>query len=358
MALSRTTGTGDGVQTDFSTPPYISKTHITVKVNGVTTTDFIWIGAQMIRFNSPPADGAPILIQRSTSPGARLVDYTTPGNLSEEDLDADSLQAFYLAQEAQDAVQDAIDAVAGSGNVPSPSGGDVGKFLRATGSGVFSWQPFVIIKSMISDATAWAINWLGLADAAAARSELGLGSAALLNETSPTFGWKLLSSVTVTTPVAAVDFTSGIDDTYDTYLIEMTNVSPSVNGAALGFRVSEDGGSTFKAGTSDYHHTRITNSNGGAVSPGGGFANYNHLLNLANGANDSISGELRVYAPGTSGKWKTMSFIGTAADSTFMSTVCQAGSYKGSTNPINGFRVLMMSGNIASGTFRLYGRRK
>ena len=45
--------------------------------------------------------GDTIVLKRATSPGTRLVDYTA-GVLVESDLDTDSLQGFYLAQESSD----------------------------------------------------------------------------------------------------------------------------------------------------------------------------------------------------------------------------------------------------------------
>ncbi|MDF2984298.1 MAG: Phage tail fiber protein, partial [Devosia sp.] len=46
--------------------------------------------------------GVDVLLYRATSPGTRLVDYEAPSSLNEADLDLDSLQAFYLCQEATD----------------------------------------------------------------------------------------------------------------------------------------------------------------------------------------------------------------------------------------------------------------
>ena len=49
-----------------------------------------------------PASGSTVIITRETSPDTRLVDYQTGSILSESILDTDSLQAFFLAQEAND----------------------------------------------------------------------------------------------------------------------------------------------------------------------------------------------------------------------------------------------------------------
>lgn len=108
MANSYVEYTGDGVTTNRSVPfGYILKAHVTVLVDGVSTS-FSWLTNSTISISPAPANGALIRIKRSSSPTARLVDYTVPGTLTEEDLDNDSLQAFYLAQEANDTANDAL----------------------------------------------------------------------------------------------------------------------------------------------------------------------------------------------------------------------------------------------------------
>jgi len=104
MAFARIVHTDlDGSTDEFDvTFPYISQTHVKVELNGTLTTDFTFISSSRIQMDSMPASGDDILIYRATSPSTRLVDYQSGSILSEEILDTDSLQAFYLAQEAND----------------------------------------------------------------------------------------------------------------------------------------------------------------------------------------------------------------------------------------------------------------
>ena len=81
--------------------PYISTTHIEVTVDGIEVT-FSWLTSSTIQLDSAPAAGTVIFIKRKTARDSRLVDYTGGSVLSEEDLDTDSKQAFYLVQEAYD----------------------------------------------------------------------------------------------------------------------------------------------------------------------------------------------------------------------------------------------------------------
>jgi len=104
MAYARIVHTGlNGSTNQFDvTFPYISASHVIVKVDGVATTAFTFLTSTRIQLTSTPASGSDVIITRETSPTTRLVDYQTGSILSETILDTDSLQAFYLAQEAQD----------------------------------------------------------------------------------------------------------------------------------------------------------------------------------------------------------------------------------------------------------------
>ena len=82
--------------------PYLSSTHVSITVNGTATTAFTFATSTRIQLNTGPTAGDVVVIKRATSPNTRLVDYQTGSVLSDEILDKDSLQAFYLAQEAND----------------------------------------------------------------------------------------------------------------------------------------------------------------------------------------------------------------------------------------------------------------
>lgn len=103
MAYSRSYTEADGSSTDFVLGfDYLDKSHIKIYINGVLTTAWSWLNDSTIRFNSAPTAGAIVLLKRLTSPQERLVNYISPSSLNEEDLNLDSIQAFYLAQEAND----------------------------------------------------------------------------------------------------------------------------------------------------------------------------------------------------------------------------------------------------------------
>tara|TARA_B110000971_G_C20040030_1_gene517454 strand:+ start:11387 stop:12292 length:906 start_codon:yes stop_codon:yes gene_type:complete len=99
--------------THFDIPfPYIAQGHVLVYKNGTLLSQstasvvgdyqFDASLSSRIILTTPAAIGDSMVFQRETSPGTRLVDYQTGSVLSEEILDQDSLQGFYLAQEAND----------------------------------------------------------------------------------------------------------------------------------------------------------------------------------------------------------------------------------------------------------------
>lgn len=116
MPYAKDSYTGDSSTTDFVISfPYIEASHVVVKVDGITKTnpdDYTFTtDPQKIRFSTAPASGAIVLLVRSTSQTARLVDYQSGAILSEEILDNDSLQAFYLTQEVWDIAEEGSIAV-------------------------------------------------------------------------------------------------------------------------------------------------------------------------------------------------------------------------------------------------------
>ncbi len=107
MANSYVEYTGDGSTTAFAIPfDFISSSHLSATVAGVATA--ITVSGSTATFASAPASAAAIRITRNSSQNTRLVDYTQPSTLTEEDLDTDSKQAFFIAQEAVDTVEETI----------------------------------------------------------------------------------------------------------------------------------------------------------------------------------------------------------------------------------------------------------
>lgn len=117
MAFARDSYTASASQTDFTiTFPYLDAVDVNVYKDGVLMTNqadadtvsYQIVSTTIVRFGAGLTGGEVVVIQRATSQTTRLVDYATASTLTEEDLDNDSLQAFYMAQESIDIANNAL----------------------------------------------------------------------------------------------------------------------------------------------------------------------------------------------------------------------------------------------------------
>jgi hypothetical protein len=117
MAFARDSYTATGGQTDFTiTFPYLAEVDVLMFVNGTQlgqdadadTSSFQIVSGVTCRVGAGLTASDVVVIRRSSSQAARLVDYANASTLTENDLDDDSLQAFYMAQEAIDTAATAL----------------------------------------------------------------------------------------------------------------------------------------------------------------------------------------------------------------------------------------------------------
>lgn len=175
-------------------------------------------------------------------------------------------------------------------------------------------------------------------------------------------GLTLLATATASSD-SSVDFTSGIDSTYDEYIIICNNVVPA-SPAGFYFRTSTNGGSSFDSGASDYTYAAeaITADASVGNNPGGsnGAAQIHLGGNTAAGAgaNDSINLVVHLKSPlGT--RYTQIYWSGTFTDSSAGDlTFVNGGGMRKSAADVDAIRFLMSTGNIASGEFKLYGVKK
>lgn len=129
MAYALSKYTGDGTEVNYSIGfTFRDSADVVVSLDGVAKSantssainDYA-ITASLITFTNAPASGVNIEIRRSTSQNSRLVDYVAGSILKEADLDADSIQAFNMAQEAIDIAKDSIAVSTTSGSFDAGS---------------------------------------------------------------------------------------------------------------------------------------------------------------------------------------------------------------------------------------------
>lgn len=139
-----------------------------------------------------------------------------------------------------------------------------------------------------------------------------------------------------------IDFTTDIDSSFKTYLIEFVNVIPVTNAVVLNMRI-QTGGSTWVT-TANYDDAGSAGQTEIALS--------SSTVNTV--ANGGICGRCHVYDPASSSV-KTLMHVRTVyAGSVAATFFGNAGGYD-QTTPVTGFRFFFSSGNLASGVIRLYG---
>ena len=183
------------------------------------------------------------------------------------------------------------------------------------------------------------------------------GSVVQVNGAAPGFLVQIARQ-DVSSAVATVDFTSGIDNTYDEYEIHFYGVQLSTT-LALVLRISQDGGATWKAGATDYNFAfKYTGSGASAegISTGAAFAQIG-TVNAPN-ALFGMDGTIKFARTGGGRRAFRHEVVGVASGTGhwFSSGM---GVYVTDTNPFNGIRFLgHAAGNITAGTFILYGVKK
>jgi hypothetical protein len=159
---------------------------------------------------------------------------------------------------------------------------------------------------------------------------------------------------------ASLDFTS-LSSSYDTYLFEMLNIVPAVDNATLIARLSTNGGSTWDANSANYmggsQYVRMdaagAGDNSGETSYAGAY------LTLAYGtAQPGITAQVTLFNS-SAAVWRQFLYqtsgIGSGNSGYYTQ---QGGAIWKNTSQANAIQFLLSSGNIASGTIRVYGIAK
>ena len=182
---------------------------------------------------------------------------------------------------------------------------------------------------------------------------------------SVSLGNQVLISEQTASSSASVEFTSGIDSTYPIYRFEFINIHSQNNTVQFYFNGSTDGGSNYNVTKTTTHfrafHNEADSSAGlqyeSAADLAQSTSGQTLFRNQGNDTDNSGSGFLYLFAPSSSTYVKH--FLSTIQNSN--STV-NPGSYNGyiggyfnTTSPIDAVNFLFDSGNIDSGTIKLYG---
>jgi hypothetical protein len=159
---------------------------------------------------------------------------------------------------------------------------------------------------------------------------------------------------------ASLDFTTAISSLYDEYLVEGLNLVPATNGVGPKLRVSTDGGSSYDSGSnyqwSTFRYVNVASAVGGSTSDTSIDLALNDGGSVSNTAsNGGVSFTFRLINP-LSGSMFTKVIAGNGNIINVVNGMF-GGDYK-STTAVDAFQVFMSSGNITSGTVRVYGLEK
>lgn len=110
---------GDGTTTDFTVPfDYLKKSFVTVRLGAGTTltggdygdtgSDYYFLDKTTIRLKVAPASGEALTIRRHTSATERVVTFKDASILKATDLDTSQVQAFHIAEEGRDILEDSL----------------------------------------------------------------------------------------------------------------------------------------------------------------------------------------------------------------------------------------------------------
>lgn len=187
------------------------------------------------------------------------------------------------------------------------------------------------------------------------------GSGTLSFATPSAGAMTFITSVTASNS-ATVNFDSTyITSTYDVYVIQMTSVLPATDDVSISINVSSNNGSTFPyswnntgAGFSS-NGSNVSGVGGGQNKLTGGLTASATEQTLSNVSGETFNCTMYIYKPSAANKFQCTWNASWIAAPT--AAVCWVGmsATNNSATAVNYIRFSMSSGNIASGTFRLYG---
>ena len=173
---------------------------------------------------------------------------------------------------------------------------------------------------------------------------------------------RLISTATASSSTS-ISFT-GLSSQFSKYIIEIQDLLPATNGATVIGRVSIDNGVNYITGSSYISscvshnpaaswvsHNGAT-SGAGITSSAGGAVSYG----LSNTSTKGLSGVIIIHNPSSVATHKKIEANGCYDNSAGdFSQFQSASAYEGGTSAVNAFQIILDTGTIASGSFKLYG---
>jgi hypothetical protein len=260
-------------------------------------------------------------------------------------------------------------------NYVSTSAGTAGQVLLSNGSSApsFGAVPTVNLATGVTGTLPVGNGGTGAASLTANNVLLGNGTSAVQvvapgtngnvltsngttwQSTAPAGGgsWVFLASVTASNSSTVV-LETGINSTYDNYAVIFSNVRPSIDTERLRCRFRVDG---------SYQTSNYTNMGFYIYPTASSTTNYVttqiDLIRFGQGSASDRTGMGQIFfsMPSSTSIFKGMTYStgSLGSSSTDVSSMTGTGWYLGSTSALTGLQFYMSGGNMATGTFRLYG---
>lgn len=182
------------------------------------------------------------------------------------------------------------------------------------------------------------------------------GNKKVLIKNSKTWAWNYISTATASNS-ATINFT-GLTSLYSCYYVLIQNYIPSTDATDLWLRTSTDGGANYDAGANTYKYSGMHQIDS-ALASLSLTADTKIKLNVGTatfGTNTSeiMNGWVTIFSPSLASRcWVRVQIA--ELDSAGKFTKHLPEGYRDTAADVDAIQFLSSSGNIASGTFTLYG---
>jgi hypothetical protein len=179
--------------------------------------------------------------------------------------------------------------------------------------------------------------------------------------TAPPAGGLVLLEQHAAAASATLDFTAFISSAYDEYMIDLLGIIPASSSTALWLRMGTGGGPTYDTGANYGWSAYITRAGAATFSgaeSGATKIQVGFTTDFPTTATKGLSGSLRLVDPQSTARHKQMFGQVTNFDGSSFNVLSMCNGIYISTTAVTAIRFLFSSGNIASGTIRIYGVAK
>jgi len=162
---------------------------------------------------------------------------------------------------------------------------------------------------------------------------------------------------------ATISFTSNIDSTYKEYIFKYINVHPATNSTMFAFQVDTGTNTSYNQTITSTHFTVGNNEAGNdtlftyqtSMDQGQGTSFQKISNNVGNGNDECVSGTLHLFDPSSTTFVKHFVARSVEYHNEDYAVDSYTGGYVNTTTAITRVQFKFESGNIDSGTFKLYG---